>query len=77
MEPRPQPDPNCPWQLLRLRAKILHDDIRKAREQLTMANGDQTRIARLERAQRAQERAVHVLSGVIYLDAPISMEKPL
>jgi hypothetical protein len=77
MEPRPQADPNCPWQLLRLRAKILHDDIRKAREQLTLANGDRTRIARLERAQRAQERAVHALSVVIYLDASISTEKPL
>ena len=32
MQPRPQPDPSDPWQLLRLRAKILYDDVVRARQ---------------------------------------------
>jgi hypothetical protein len=70
MEPRPQADVNCPWQILRLKCKILGDDILRARQELletkTKGNRDQVRIARLEQAHRAQQRALTALSRVVY-----------
>jgi hypothetical protein len=66
MEPRPDPDPNDPWQLLRLKARILYDDVVRARQQLIETKGDKRRIAHLEQAQRAQARAVAALSKAIY-----------
>ena len=66
VQPRPQPDPECPWQLLRLRQKILYDDVVRARQQLIATRGDKRRIAHLEQATRAQARAVCALSKVIY-----------
>jgi hypothetical protein len=64
-----QPDVNDPWQLLRLKAKILHGDIRRAREELLRTKGsDRRQIVHLEQAQRAQARAVCALSKVIYPD---------
>ena len=60
------PDPNDPWQLLRLRAKILFDDVVRSRQDLIETRGDRRRIAHLEQAQRAQARAVAALSKVIY-----------
>jgi hypothetical protein len=68
METRPQPDVNDPWQLLRLKAKILYDDVVRARQQLIETKGDKRRIAHLEQAQRAQARAVAALSKVIFPD---------
>jgi hypothetical protein len=66
MELPPEPDPTDPWQLLRLKAKILGDDIRRAREELTQAQGNRTRIAVLVQAERAQQRALRALSSLIY-----------
>ena len=63
---RPQPDPECPWQLLRLKAKILYDDVVRERQKLIQTKGDKRRIAHLEQATRAQARAVCALSKVIY-----------
>jgi hypothetical protein len=68
MEPRPEPDPTDPWQLLRLRAKILSDDISRARQQLveTKGNRDRARISRLEQAGRAAQRTILALNRVVY-----------
>jgi hypothetical protein len=63
MELPPEPDPTDPWQLLRLKAKILGDDIRRAREELTQAQGNR---AVLVQAERAQQRALRALSSLIY-----------
>jgi hypothetical protein len=66
MEPHPEPDPTDPFQLLRLRAKILGDDIRRAREELLQAKGNRARIGFLEQALRAQQRALSALSRAVY-----------
>jgi hypothetical protein len=66
MELPREPDVNDPWQLLRLNAQILANDIRRAREQMTWAQGHRTRIAVLEQAERAQQRALRALSSLIY-----------
>ena len=65
---RPQPDPSDPWQLLRLRAKILYDDVVRARQELIRTRGDKRRITHLEQAQRTAARTVCALSKAIYLD---------
>jgi hypothetical protein len=65
MQLAPEPDPTDPWQLLRLQAKILGNDIRRAREQMTRAQGNRTRMAVLEQAERAQQRALRALSSLI------------
>jgi hypothetical protein len=77
MEPTPQPDVNDPWQLLRLKAKILHGDIRRAREALIETRGDKRRISHLEQAQRAQARAVAALSKVIFPDEARTIRFPV
>ena len=66
MQPRPQPDPSDPWQLLRLRAKILYDDVVRARQELIQTKGDRRRMTHLEQAQRTSARTVCALSKVIY-----------
>jgi hypothetical protein len=66
MQSIPQADPNCPWQILRLKAKILGEEITQAREELVEAKGDRARIAYLEQAERAQARLLHALSRVVY-----------
>jgi hypothetical protein len=45
MQPRAQPDPSDPWQILRLKAKILYDDVVRARQELIETRGDKRRIA--------------------------------
>jgi hypothetical protein len=72
-----QPDINDPWQILRLKAKILHGDIRRAREALIETRGDKRRIAHVEQAQRAQARAVCALSKVIYPEDAATIRFPV
>jgi hypothetical protein len=68
MQPRPQPDISDPWQILRLKAKILYDDIARARQELIQTRGDKRRIAYLEQARRTQARVVCALGKTIYPD---------
>ena len=77
MEPRPQPDPNCPFQLLRLKCKILGDYIARERQQLLQSKATQpkshkhkaTGFGSPARASvAATQRALDASSRVVYPD---------
>ena len=75
MEPRPEPpEPSvdCPWQILRLRGKFLADEIRRAREELQRAKGNnRARLVYLQQAERAAQRALGALSRAVYPEASV------
>jgi hypothetical protein len=72
MEPRPDPDPSDRWQLLRLRGKILADEIRRHREELQRAKGNnRARLVYLAQAERAAQRTLGALSRVVYPEASV------
>ena len=62
-----EPDNTTPenWQLLRLKAKILADDIARAKDEATQLQNPRTRIAAIERARAAAQRTLRALSSLV------------
>ena len=84
MQPRPDPDPNDPWQILRLKAKILYDDVVRARQELIETRGDRRRIATWNRGSgrrrgrsRCQKRFTSPKRAIRFPVAPPEVAAPL
>jgi hypothetical protein len=62
-----EPDNTTPenWQLLRLKAKILTDDVARALDEAIQLQHSRSRLAMIERAQTAAQRTLRALSNLV------------
>jgi hypothetical protein len=62
-----EPDNTTPenWQLLRLKAKVLADDVARALDEAIQLGKSRSRLAMIQRAQAAAARTLRALSNLV------------